>query len=114
MVAFARRVSAARVPVRMAELAVFMPMLMPMLMIVIVFVLMLARVVVGCARMDGERHAGPGSCRTLEMHVEIPDFKLGKFPLKTRRTDAQVGERAHQLISVDFGLTFDAKDTHAG
>ena len=42
------------------------------------------------------------------MHVEIPNFKFREFPLETGWIDAQVGECTHQLISVDFGLTFDA------
>jgi hypothetical protein len=69
---------------------------------------MLARVVVGRTRVNRERDAGTGVCRAFEMHMEIPNVKLRKFPFETGWIDAQIGERAHELISIDLGLTFDA------
>ena len=49
---------------------------------------------------------------TVEVHVEIAEFQLGKLPLQGAGFDAEIAQRAHSHVAADAGGTIEEENSH--
>ena len=54
------------------------------------------------------------SLRSIKMHVELADGELGKFPLESGGTDAEIDQRAYGHVTTDAGDAVEIEDFHGG